>query len=315
MPCPDAAIAPGTLRIRKSYLWTQNIKAFGRLESKMLPLGEWMELEAVRRFDFGVVFRDPEGEGEALLPAGKVPHNLNLGDKLNLFVHLDSHQRPVLTDEEPPMILDQVACLRVKDIRDQGAFLEWLSDRDLFLPYAEMPKILRIGQRIWVQLQLDERSDRLMAATRLDRIFPMESNEFETNQEVRIKVFRRTQIGWQALINDEVVGLMLFQDIFGNPDWSVEHDGYIKSVREDGKLDLAMRPQGFRQVIDLDRQGIVRALQNAPDNFLPITDKSTPEEVYEHLRMSKKAFKKALGGLWKDGEIDLYSDGIALKGI
>lgn len=280
----------------------------------MLPLGQMMELEAVRRFDFGVVFRDPEGSGEALLPAGKVPHDLNLGDKLELFVHLDSLQRPVLTDEQPPMMLDGVAALRVKDIRDQGAFLEWLSDRDLFLPYAEMPKILRIGQRIWVQLQLDERSNRLMAATRLDRIFPMEDFEFETNQEVTLKVFRRTQIGWQCLIDDRAVGLMLFQDIFGNPDWSIEHSGYIKSVREDGKLDLAMRPQGYRQVIDHDRDAILRALQKAPEHFLPLTDQSSPEEIYSYLQMSKKAFKKALGGLWKDEEIDLYSDGVALRG-
>jgi predicted RNA-binding protein (virulence factor B family) len=277
----------------------------------MLALGHWMELEAVRRFDFGVIFSDPEGSGEALLPASKVPENLKLGDRLELFVHLDSQQRPVLTTEEPPMVLDEVGLLQVKAVREQGAFMAWLSDRDLFLPFAEAPEVLRVGHKLWIQLQFDEKSGRLVGSTRLDRFYPSVSQAFEYNQEVELKVFRRTPLGWLALAEDRAIGLILAQNVPVGLDTTKTHKGYVTELREDGKLGFSFRPGGFRAAIEGDRERVLRLLDENQGE-LKLTDHSSPELIQRIAGMSKKAYKKTIGGLWRDGVIDLEEESIRL---
>lgn len=136
--------------------------------------------------------------------------------------------------------------------------------------------------------------------------------ELKVGDKVQLYVEEETALGFVVSINDEFEGLLYRNEVFQDLEIDMEVDGYIKNIREDGKIDVSLRPQGFRNVIETDVDKVLSKLKNSGEGFLLLTDKSSPESIKFHLKMSKKAFKKAVGNLYRQKLIILKEDRIEL---
>lgn len=136
--------------------------------------------------------------------------------------------------------------------------------------------------------------------------------DLQEGDKVQLTIQEETSLGYTVLINDEQEGLLYRNEVFQDIEVGLQTNGYIKTIREDGKIDVSLRPQGFKNVIDKDVEKILTTLKNSREGYLLLTDKSSPESIKFQLQMSKKAFKKAIGSLYKNKKILLKEDRIEL---
>lgn len=277
----------------------------------MIKLGEYNTLTAFRTTDNGVYFIDKvDRNDEVLLPKSFVPENLEMGDDLDVFIYTDSEDRPVATTLKPLLTVNQFGVLKVKEIVKFGAFMEWGLAKDLLIPLSQQAKLLELNRRYVVYMYLDYQSDRLAASSKIDKYLEKENIELTENEEVDLIIYRETDIGYNAVINNKYHGLLykteLIQPIFVCD----QMKGFVKKVREDGKIDLSLYKQGFEQV-DSSAQAILDHLNNNGGSST-INDKSAPEDIFDALKISKKSFKKAAGLLYKKRIISIDQDGMKL---
>ena len=252
---------------------------------------------------------DPFGEG-VLLPQRYVTDTMKLGDKLSVFLYTDSEDRLVATTEHPKILLHQFAPLRVKSVTAVGAFLDWGLQKDLFVPYAEQAKRLEEGNMNVVFLYLDAETERLVGTTKIDNVVDNEDIVVEEKQEVKLLVYKETPLGFKAIINDENVGLLYRTELNKTVKIGEYVDGYVKKIREDGKIDLTLDIQGV-EVIEPSAKALLFKIQSEK-GFVPFNDKSDPQEIRDYFGMSKKTFKKAAGLLYKQHIIEIKEDGLYL---
>ena len=272
-------------------------------------LGDYNNLEIVKRVSFGL-YLDGDEDGEILLPAKYVPDGYDIGDIIKVFVYLDNEERLVATTEEPLAKVGDFALLRVAWTNDYGAFLDWGLLKDLFVPFSEQDGKMVKGNSYLVYVTIDRKSYRIYASARLDKFLSRTKPPYETDEEVDIIVWRRTDLGWKVIVNGNHSGLVFANEVFRDLKTGDRLKGYVKRVRTDGKIDIVLQRHGVAGDDDSSMR-LLSAIE-AQRGFLPLNDNSSPDEIYSMLGMSKKAFKRAAGKLYKQRLIIIDDDGLRL---
>ena len=275
----------------------------------MIQLGNYNTLEILRSTSVGLFLGDEEGT-EILLPNKYVPDPIEIGQKLKVFCYLDSSERPVSTTLKPYIFRDQFAFLEVVEMSAYGAFLEWGLEKHLLVPFREQRLKMEEGRRYVVYCYLDEQSFRLTASNKIDKFLSNENITKKVNDEVSLLVSRKTELGWETIIDHKHKGLIFFSDVFKEIHIGDKLTGYIKNVREDNKIDISLLPLG-EKMLEPTAELILEKLRDK-GGFLSLHDKSSPEEIKKELQLSKKAFKKGIGTLYRERKIVIELDGIRL---
>lgn len=274
-----------------------------------MELGKYNTLKVIKALPQGLYLADTEAN-EILLPLKYIPEGTDIGDMIDVFVYKDSENRPIATTLTPNIVLDEFALLKVKEVSDLGAFMEWGIAKDLFVPFAEQRIRMEEGRSYICILYYDEETDRLVGSSKYHEFITDGPLSFKHNQEVDLMVADRTELGYNVIINNEFVGLIFFSEVFRKMRYGENIKGYIKNVREDGKIDVSLQKQGYIKV-EATLQRILDKLERNK-GYLNISDKSDPGVIQEVFGMSKKTFKKAIGALYKQRLIAIKSDGIHL---
>ena len=276
----------------------------------MIEIGKYADLEIVKAVDFGL-YLDGGPFGEILLPLRYVPKEVEIGKELRVFIYCDSEDRVIATTEKPFATVGEFAYLKVKDLSSYGAFMEWGLSKDLFVPFKEQRNRMEVGEKHLVRIYLDERTDRIAASSNLNKFIEDDKEGLEEAMKVTLLIAEKTDLGYKAIINYNCWGMLYHNEIFQEIQIGDVLEGYIKNIREDEKIDLSLQVQGYLQQIPVATQQVLDKLKEK-EGFLPLTDKSSPEEIYACFKMSKKNFKKAIGKLYKERLIKLEKEGIRL---
>ncbi len=274
----------------------------------MVNLGEYNELEVVKQLDFGVYLR--AGDVEILMPTKWVPAGTQIGDKLSVFVFRDSDDRLIATTVTPFATANTFAFLEVKQSNNFGAFLDWGMDKDLLVPFREQPMKLEQGKSYVVYVYVDKTTNRLAASVKLNRFIQKDDVTVMDGDMVDLLVYSETPLGYNAIINNTYSGLIYKNEIFEAIRIGDKLKGFVKHVREDNKIDLSLQKKGF-ELVDEVKWRIEKILKEN-GGTLPLNDESSPEEIKATLQISKKAFKKAIGALYRDRIITFTGQGIQL---
>jgi hypothetical protein len=274
----------------------------------MLRIGNYNQLK-ISRINASGAFLSSEA-GEILLPARLVPKGAEPGCLLNVFVYVDSEDRLTATTRKPRAVVGDFALLKVKDNVTVGTFLDWGLEKDLLLPFGEQTAPLRRGEEVLVRVYLHS-SDRVAASARLDKFLSPADGTLAEGDMVGLLVYAVSDLGLKVVINNTFGGLLFKNELFSIPACGQRLQGYVKKVREDGKIDVTLRMGGALESAT-DRATILEALK-AHKGLLPLSDKSTPVAIAGLLNMSKKSFKKGIGGLYKEGLIDITPEGVRLR--
>ena len=275
----------------------------------MAAIGQINELQVVKTVDFGI-YLDGGIHGEILMPKRYVPENCQPGDELSVFIYLDSEDRLVATNETPKAMVGDFALLQVISVTNIGAFLDWGLPKDLLVPFREQQQRMESGNSYLVYVYLDDESQRIVATSRLDKCLNNIPVDYEVGEEVDLIIANQTDLGYKAIIDNSHWGIIYRNEVFQNLKTGQKMKGYIKTIREDEKIDLSLQKEGYEKIDDIS-QGILNKLA-ANNNFLPLNDKSDPELIKKTFQISKKNFKKAIGALYKQRIISIEEDGIKL---
>jgi predicted RNA-binding protein (virulence factor B family) len=274
----------------------------------MLKIGSYNDLIVERMVDFGLYLnKKPD---EVLLPLKYVPENTHPGDMLRVFVYTDSEDRPVATTLEPKAVVGEFAYLLVKDVAAFGAFMDWGLEKDLLVPLNQQQDRLRVGKHYVVKVCLDEETGRVYGANRITHNCDKNPKDLSEGQKVDLLIYGITKIGIMAVVNNRYSGLLYRSEVYTSVSIGEKTTGYISRIREDGKIDLTLKSPGFRSISG-SGTGILEILKKK-GGFIPCHDKSSPDEIRRIFSMSKKEFKKAIGGLYKAGSIHITDEGIRI---
>ena len=275
-----------------------------------MELGKINTLVAARRTDFGFYLVDLE-DNEVLLPNAYVSDELKISDEIDVFIFKDSEDRITATTITPKIQLEQFAYLQVKEVNKYGAFLDWGLPKDLMVPFAEQKLKLVEGNWCLVFLLEDEQTERLIGTCKVNEFVFYDKIELKPGDEVDLLLYEHDELGMKAIVNNLYRGLIFESDIHKKIKPGEKIKGFVKQVREDGKLDIALEPIGYSNQIDKNAEIILDFL-NKNKGFVNLTDKSEPEDIKHVLGLSKKAFKRGLGFLYKKKTIEILDDGIKL---
>lgn len=276
----------------------------------MLEIGKYHTLEIDRDREPGLYLKNENGD-EVLLPNKYVPSEFEIGDKLEVFVYLDHQERPVATNIRPFATANSFAFLKCAATSEVGAFLDWGLEKHLFVPFKEQVNKMRKGLSYLVYVEVDEKSGRMVASSKTNKFLSNKLVVLEPYQEVEIIMSHPSDKGWNVIIDQKYLGLVYFDDIFQEVFVGDRMQAWVKKVRSDGKVDITLQKQGFRGIEP--NAGMILKTLEAEGGFLPLHDKSSPEDIKDRLQLSKKNFKKAIGTLYKQRKITIESDGISLK--
>jgi uncharacterized protein len=275
----------------------------------MVQIGKKYLLRVIDIVDFGV-YLDAEELGKVLLPRKSVPPGLRLHDKVSVFLYLDSEDRPIASTRMPRAMVGEFAYLEVVDVNDVGAFLDWGLEKDLLVPYSEQHRPMEAGRSYLVYLSLDKVQGRIVASSKIDKYLDDERpHDFRAGQAVDLIIANSTDLGFKAIVNHSHWGMLYRTEVFQRLSFGQSVKGFIKHVRPDGKLDLSL--QSGRDALDKHAETIKQYLHSHA-GFAPLNDKSDPELIADVLGMSKAAFKKSIGRLYKLNMIDIEKGGIRL---
>lgn len=275
----------------------------------MIELGNYNELEILRDTSVGL-FLGSEGGTEILLPNKYVPKSYEIGDKLNVFCYLDHDERPVSTNLDPFVKRNKFGFLQVAEVNNIGAFLDWGLEKHLLVPFREQREKMKEGQWYVIYCYLDEQSFRLVASNKLDKFLDNEKLTVENGEQVDLIVTRLTDLGWEVIINDRHKGLVYGNEVYRKISIGSKIKGFVKSIRPDNKIDISLQPLGIDS-LEPTANKILERIKEL-DGFLPLHDKSKPDDITKELQMSKKSFKKGIGVLYKARKIEIKEDGIYL---
>ncbi|MGP8215823.1 MAG: S1 RNA-binding domain-containing protein [Bacteroidia bacterium] len=275
----------------------------------MAEIGRWNKLEVVKQLDFGV-YLDGKEHGEILMPIRYVPENCKIGDMAEVFVYLDSEDRIIATTEKPYAQVGDFALLEVVSVNNIGAFLDWGLMKDLFVPFREQRQKMEVGNSYVVHIYVDDISGRIVGSAKVEDFLDKTPHEFVEGQEVDLVLYSHTDIGYKAIINNTHTGVVYNSDVFRKLERGEKTKGYIKRIREDKKIDLIIDKPGYSKVDDVSKKILDKLKEE--NGFIALVDKSPAEEIYDMFGISKKTFKKAIGGLYKARLITIEDNGIKL---
>lgn len=249
--------------------------------------------------------------GETIfMPFHDTDKELNPQDTVEIFIYQDNDGRNTATTFKPRIALHQIELMEVKEVTKHGAFMDWGIHKDLLVPYAEQSNRMAPGRKNLIYLYIDEETGRLTGTTKIGRFLSNETLTVEEREKVDLIIWNKSDLGYNVIINQTHTGLLFDDDVFSNIRYGEKRPGYIKNIRAGNKIDVTLRPFGYKKV-EPNADHIYKLLREG-DGYLDLHDKSDPDEIRGRLEMSKKTFKKAIGLLYKNDMIDIKEDGIYL---
>ena len=271
-------------------------------------LGKTLTLKVKNKLNDNWVIQ--AGNQVVLLPEEEAPQGLQIGDFLSVILYLNTKNELVASAQPAIAEVGQNANLKVVASSEAGAFLDWGLPKDLFLPRSKQKRMPEIGEYVFVRVFFDTYSNRLAASALEEDLFSNEGHQLKEMQLVKLKLFKNTPMGYLMIINNQHIGMLYSNEVFGSVQANTELEGYVKKVKENNLIDVALGKPGYQKVGDQTQQ-IIQLLKEA-NGFLPYHDKSDPEEIYRVFGMSKKNFKMSIGNLFREKKILLHDDGIEL---
>jgi predicted RNA-binding protein (virulence factor B family) len=268
--------------------------------------GIYHKLKVVKHVDFGIYLDG--GDVEILMPKRFVPAGVQDGDEIEVFIYHDNEGRLIATNQKPYGTVGQVALLQARDKNNQGAFLDWGLMKDIFLPLSQQKSTVRMGGKYLVYIYIDDMTGRVAATEHISRFLDNDTLTVQEGDEVDMVIWRETDIGYSVIINNKHEGLLHYNEVFKELNPGDHEKGYIKAILENNKVTVSLGKKGYQR-IETEAEKIMRLLDEN-NGYLPYHDKSDPEEIYEFFGMSKKAFKMAVGALYKQRKIALTKTGI-----
>ena len=274
-----------------------------------MQLGKTQTLKIAEKNTSGLFLESQTGE-RAFLPKIFADENAEIGDEISVFVYQDDSALKATT-EIPLCEVGEFAVMTCVQSLPSGAFMDWGIIKDLFIPYKQQKGKILEGKRYLVYVYVDDVSDRITGTTKFKRNQSYDNVPFKKGEKVNLIIAGESEIGFNVVVNKKYLGLIYTSDVFKKLYPLSEETGYIKTIREDGKIDVTLQKQGYENNHDEFQQKILQKLE---ENYgiLYLSDKSEPEEIKQELQMSKKNFKKAIGGLYKDQVIEILEDKIRL---
>ena len=278
----------------------------------MIKVGEYNYLRVLRSVAIGLYLDN--GQDGILLPKRFVPAGIKEGDELKVFIYHDGEDRLIATTQHPKGVIGDIVKLTVVNTTPQGAFMDWGLMKDLFVPKSQqIDKMINNGAYL-VKIYIDEQTGRIAASQKFDTSLSNDVLTVKELEEVNLTVYRRTDIGYVVIINNQHTGVIHFNEIYRNITEGDVFKGYIKKIHpKTNNIDVAAGRPGYKRVED-EGEKIIRLLKEN-NGFLPYHDKSDPEEIYSYFEMSKKTFKMTIGNLYKQKIISFQPDGISLNGF
>jgi predicted RNA-binding protein (virulence factor B family) len=274
-----------------------------------MKLGEYNKLMINRFVDFGAYLIDEQGN-EVLLPKRYLSGEEELDDYLEVFVYNDSENRPVATTERPFATVGQFCLMRVKAVNAIGAFLDWgLVAKDLLVPFREQRVRMQAGRSYIVYVYLDPSSERIVASAKLDKFLGNTLPDYYHRQKVDVLITQQLEIGYRVILDGKFWGMIYNNELYQQVNIGEHHIGFIKQVRDDGKIDVTLAKIEKMRIDDVADDILNYLQQNG--GSMALNDKSSPEEILRTFNCSKKDFKKALGLLYKQHKVSL-GDKVAL---
>jgi len=275
----------------------------------MIKIGQYNTLPVSKFVDYGL-YLDAAEDGEILLPKRYMPEDAHVGDNLNVFIYADSDDTLIATTLKPYACVGEAAYLRVAAVTKVGAFLDWGLPKDILVPFAEQHKKMEVGRSYIVYLYLDKYADRIVASSKLNKFIKDEADCYKQKQKVDLLIAGKTDLGYKAIINNKHFGMLYESDVFQKLKYGQKIKGYIKNIRPDNKIDLTLQIENKESRETLEDQ--ILDYLKANNGQSTLTDKSKPEDIYKQFSVSKKNYKKALGGLYKKRLIEISKDMIKL---
>ena len=273
----------------------------------MATIGEFNTMTIIRQTDNGF-YLDADELGEVLYPHKFIAKDDKIGDKIEAFLYRDSEDRLIATGEEPYACVEEFALLEVKSATKIGAFLDWGLPKDLLVPFSEQETRMEEGFSYVVYIYLDDKTGRIVGTSRLGRFLDEEPATYNIGEEVEILIYNQNEIGYQAIVNGMHRGMIYKNQAFTPIKRGAILTAYVKQIREDGKIDLNLEKLGHSKIDGMSKK-IFDKLE-LEKGFLPVNDKSSPDDISKLLGISKKNFKKSIGSLYKQGLITIEKDGI-----
>ena len=275
----------------------------------MLHIGKQQRLKIMREKPQGYYLSD--GEDEVLMPRKYITPEMDEGDEVEVLVYCDSEGREIATTETPALLVGEYAYLRVTDVKDVGAFCDWGVTKELFIPFSNQLKKMEKGQSYVVHMYLDDLSERLVGSTKLRNHLLKSDEDIHMGQKVKCLPYAMTPIGIKVVLDQKYDGMIYSSELQGRKvNLGEPILGYVRPLRPDGKIDVSLDPVG-RAHVDEHSEVVIQKL-TAAGGKLPYSDKSSPEDIRKVFGMSKKLFKKTIGGLYKQKTILIKEGGIEL---
>ena len=275
----------------------------------MLQVGKLNRLQVSRIMPYGAFLTDEE-HNQVLLPNAHTPEDIAEDQWLEVFVYHDADGNLMATSDRPAVQLFECAYLPVVGVKAIGAFLDWGIEKDLFVARNQQDVPMQEGQRYVVYVYLDRQTGRIAASSKLYDYLDEESGYFTPGQEVDLLICNRTDMGYKAVINGTHLGLLFKDEVFKPVKIGQKLKGYIKHIREDGRIDLSLQLHNNAARSDLGEQIIAHLRQH--NGVSTLTDKSNPNDIYRIFNVSKNTYKKALGLLYKQKRITISKTEITL---
>jgi uncharacterized protein len=276
----------------------------------MLEIGTYTKLTVDRIKSPGAYLINEEEE-DVLLPNKYVSENLEIGDEIEVFIYLDGEERIVATTENPFIKLNDFAVLKANNVNKIGAFMDWGLEKDLFIPFREQELKIKEGNSYLVYMYFDRQTERLVGSTKLSKYLDNSDHQLQIRDKVDLIVWSSSDLGTKVIINKKHLGLLYSNEVFKKLKFGQQITGFIKKTRSDNKIDVSLEEISYKN-IEPNAQKILTLLEKN-NGHLKLNDKSHPDEIQDVLGISKKAFKKALGSLYKKRLITIDRKGISLK--
>lgn len=275
----------------------------------MIKIGKNNILKVVKRVDFGL-YLDGGEFGEILMPQKYVAEGTEVGDEVEVFIYCDSEDRLVATTERPFVYVGEFGLLKVVSVSGIGAFMEWGVMKDLLVPFREQAERIEEGKSYIVYAYLDNTTKRIVGSTRLNKFLGNRIPRYAAGEQVDVLIVKRTDLGYKVIVDNLFWGMIYFNDLFDPVSVGDRLPAYVKLVREDGKIDVTLREYGGERVFQLAYRIVGYLRDNG--GRMTICDTSSPEEIKAVFQCSKKDFKKALGYLYKKGQVRVSDKEVAL---
>ena len=275
----------------------------------MAAIGKFNRLQIIKKTGKGFLL-DGDTFGEIFLSLHDVEDNIIIDDAIDVFLYMDSEDAVAATTRKPYAVVGTFALLKVVSVNQIGAFLDWGLPKDLLVPFREQQREMEEGFEYVVYIYLDARSGRITASSKLDRFLDIGPVSFEDNEKVDLFIVNRSDIGYNAIINESRWGVIYENEVFRELKRGEHVDGYVKKVRPDWKIDLSLHKPGYKKVTDFST--ILRETLEAQGGFINVTDSSLPDLIYKTFQVSKKTFKRAVGALYRRRHISIEQNGIKL---